>query len=179
MLIILALLILKPINQQEIVEYKEIKRTLVRFDTISMKTSVGEALEAGWARRNITPIKPIQMAGYGPRGPYDSVLDSLYANILVFDNQEMKAVIISIDLLMFPRALKQLLEKKLSELQYSKEQIYLTASHTHHGFGHWEQSAAGEFAFGAYDDEIVQRMANIILEGVIHAEQSMFEATLS
>jgi len=179
MLIILAALILKPINRQAIIDYAEIKRTLARFDTVSMKTSVGETLEAGWSRRNITPMKPMQMAGYGPRGPYESVLDSLYANILIFDNQEMKAIIISIDLLMFPRALQQLLEKKLPELRYSKEQIYLTASHTHHGFGNWEQSAAGEFAFGAYDDEIIQGMADIILEGVAHAEQSMLEAALS
>ncbi len=178
LLLIIALITLKPISDKSLNEYPEVQHTLQVLDQPQVNSSPGGELSVGWAAVNITPSNPIDMAGYGPRGPYKSVLDSLYARILLFDNQQAKAVIISIDLLMFPPVLKQTLEEQLADQGFPKDLIYLTATHTHHGFGNWEKSLAGEFIFGKYNEKNMNRMIDQILIGLEKAEETKRLATI-
>jgi neutral ceramidase len=176
--VLLALVIFKPIEDQPISNYSEVRETKQKFENINFESISGEQLSAGWTAVNITPPIPVDLAGYGPRGPYKTVLDSTFARIILFDNQHTKAVIISVDLLMFPRLLKNRLEKELIELGFSKTNLFFTATHTHHGFGNWEQSLAGEFAFGQYNETLMDTMVVQIIGGVSHAEKNLSPLTM-
>ena len=123
-------------------------------------------INAGWASVNITPETPINMAGYGPRGPYTSVLDSLYTRTIVFDNGIEEVVIITIDLILFPGLIKDAIQDSLFNYGFSPNEIFLNATHTHNGFGNWEKSIAGKFIFGDFDKENMNFLIHRILEGV-------------
>lgn len=159
-----------PIDDTPLFELKTIQQTRKFFRQFKLQKSAGDSIiQFGWHSVNITPRDPIDMAGYGPRGPYLSVLDSLYSKCIVVDNGNKQVAIISIDLLMFPRIVKHRLEEELSNYGFSKDEIYLSATHTHNGFGNWEQSIGGELIFGNYDEENVEFMVSQIVDGVATA----------
>jgi len=178
MVLLLAAITLRPIDDQPLTNYTEVQQTEQEFEDLSFERSSGNQLTAGWEAVNITPENPIHLAGYGPRGPYTNVLDSTYARIIILNNGETRAVIISLDLLMFPRILKQRIENELKRRGIPEEHIFLTATHTHHGFGNWEKSLAGEFAFGQFDEINMDLMVNKILRGIEHAEKKQSPVTL-
>jgi len=172
-ILLFVISIIAPIDYAPLDQLPEVTQTLQRLDDIKLETSKGNhELKVGWSYINITPESPIDMAGYGPRGPYTSIADSLYARTVVIDNGKKELVIISLDLLMFPRVVKQEIYKELLKIGYSKNEIYLSATHTHNGFGNWEKSIAGKFIFGDYDSKIVQLLVDRIVAGVILAREN-------
>lgn len=160
-------------------ELPEGSETMQRLNNLSVDGNMeGGVIEAGWATVNITPQSPVHLAGYGPRGPYQVVLDSLYARIVVLENQHTRVVVVSLDLLMFPRILKERLAQELSKMGYAQNQIFLTATHTHHGFGNWDKSIAGQFAFGAFDETNMQRLVSRIGSAIGEARESKAVAAI-
>jgi hypothetical protein len=170
-IVIIALFAIGPINDAPLSEYPEVQSSLSKLNELQIeKTDGSGTLAAGWSAVNITPPAPIDLAGYGPRGPYKSVLDSLFARILIVDNKEKEVVMISVDLLMFPRVLRQNLEEKLANEGFGKSEIYFAATHTHHGFGNWEGSFGGQFAFGKFDEGNMDYLVDKILNGIREAQ---------
>ncbi|MCK5368469.1 MAG: hypothetical protein KAQ62_07945, partial [Cyclobacteriaceae bacterium] len=97
-----------PINYTPLDQIAAVNRTFEGLEDTQLDSEKGNStLKAGWATTNITPKSPINMAGYGPRGPYHAVFDSLNSRAMVIDNGAKEIVIISLDLLMFPRLVKQ------------------------------------------------------------------------
>jgi neutral ceramidase len=172
-LVCIGISTLKIIDDRPVSDYPEVADTYTNLEALNLITTSGQGmLQAGWAAENITPEQAIDMAGYGPRGPYNSVRDSLFARVILFDNGDAKAVMISLDLLMFPRILKNQIEEELGKQGFSKEQIYMTATHTHHGFGNWEKSMAGAFAFGKFNNGNMARMLSKICSAIQIAQAS-------
>ncbi len=170
-LLFIGLLAVAPIDHSEPIDSAVDRETILSELSIGSNIE-GGVMEAGWATVNITPEAPVHLAGYGPRGPYTSVLDSLYARILVLENQNTRVAIISLDLLMFPRILKEQLERELSKMGYAPDQLYFTATHTHHGFGNWDNSIVGQFAFGTFDESNMQRLVSRIVSGFSDAREN-------
>lgn len=163
-----------PVDYTPLDQQPAVKQTYKRLDRIEFhSTKVNGVMKAGWASINITPKTPINMAGYGPRGPYTSVLDSLYARTIVFDNGIKEAVIITIDLLLFPKFIKDAIQDSLSNNGFLPSEIFLNATHTHNGFGNWEKSTAGKFIFGEFDEKNVDFLIHQILEGVQAARKNI------
>jgi len=178
-LLIIVLFAVGPIRDTPLSEYPEIQKTLKELNEIKIEKTDGSGkLSVGWSAVNITPQEPIDLAGYGPRGPYKSVLDSLYARMVVVDNGEKEVVLISVDLIMFPRLLKENLEKRLALQGFGKSEIYFTATHTHHGFGNWEQSLGGQFVFGKFNQENLDYLVKKILGGIHTAQANLSPATI-
>ena len=92
--------------------------------------------KAGAAKVDITPRKPIWMAGYGGRtAPSDGVLHPLWAKALALeDAQGRRAVIIATDTLGMTASLYASLKTKLTKAHnLQPAQIMINASHTHTG----------------------------------------------
>ena len=157
---LLAFAVLAPIKENHEISLIE-DLNFSNFPDSSKRTG----LKVGWCAVNITPTKPINLAGYGPRGPYQTVNDSLFSRVILFDDGQKEAVIISLDLLMFPRYIKERLETELGQLGFDQDAIYLTATHTHHGFGNWEKSLGGQFAFGNF----IQKQSEILVQQIVSA----------
>lgn len=84
----------------------------------------------------ITPQESIWMAGFAARTkPSEGVLNDLHAKALAFeDRQGARLVIVTTDLIAFPRILREELAQALHEKhKLPKEALLLNCSHTHGG----------------------------------------------
>ena len=159
-----------PIDDTALDQFETIRSNADYLDIIKLESVSGDGeLKAGWSAVNITPHQPLYMAGYGRRGPYKNVADSLFARTIVLDNGAKSVVIISLDLLMFPRVLKSAIEERLITLGYTKNEIFLSATHTHNGFGNWDKSIAGGFIFGEFDQDNMHYLTDKVIRSVEEA----------
>jgi len=100
-------------------------------------------LRAGTARIDITPKKPVKMAGYGSRtGLSTGVHDPLSARVVVFGgtplrgnpNNGKRLVLVSTDLIGFYDGTAEYMRKVLlDEFQLESSELFLSAVHTHAG----------------------------------------------
>ncbi len=90
--------------------------------------------KAGTARTNITPEENMWMAGFASRTkPSDGILHDLWAKALVLeDAQGKRALLITTDILGFPRELSERIRQQLFDKhKLTKEQVILSSSHSH------------------------------------------------
>ena len=176
-ILILVGISVAPIDYTPLEGLEEINSNTTKLEHTRIELSEGPGeLKVGWADVNITPLRPIHMAGYGRRGPYTSVSDSLFARTIAFNNGTRKTLVISLDLLMFPRTIKEEVLGLLQDKGYSKDDIFLSATHTHNAFGNWEKSIAGELIFGGFNKENSAYLSNQIVKSVEMAEADMSAA---
>lgn len=91
---------------------------------------------AGVARVLITPEQPMWAAGYAARDhKTDTVLHDLWVKALAIEDAEgSRAVLISADVLGFPKELSDRIRDRLGkEYKLSRAQIILSGTHTHSG----------------------------------------------
>jgi hypothetical protein len=93
------------------------------------------ALQAGTAKIDITPKKPVTMSGYGARkGLSTGVHDPLSARVIVFRNNGKRLVLVSSDILGYYGGTAEDMRKAiLKEFQLEPSELFLTAIHTHAG----------------------------------------------
>jgi len=99
-------------------------------------THIRSEWKAGVARVLITPEQPMWAAGYAARDHQtDSILHDLWVKALAIEDGEgSKALMISADLLGFPKALSDGIRDRLEkEYELSRAQIILSGTHTHSG----------------------------------------------
>jgi len=162
-----------PLRDQ--IFYQEMKSQLEQLQFPSPKKTL---LAAGWKKVAITPDHPMPMAGYRMREGFDSVHDSLAARIIVLNTGGKRCYLISIDLLLFPPALKQ----KLANHFMNKEDqpfLYLSATHTHNGVGCWHDSLVGNVVLGDYNEAWVNETAKRIINAIEETESNLQPASLS
>jgi hypothetical protein len=94
-----------------------------------------DVLRAGTAKIDITPEKPVKMAGYAARKALsDGVHDPLSARIVVFENNGKRLILVSTDLIGFyNETAKPLREAIIKEFKIKPSELFLTAIHTHAG----------------------------------------------
>lgn len=156
----LALILLAPIDQMHYSEepyFQQHQAYLADFEWES-KQKDSSAVLAGWAQESIVPSQPSPMAGYGGSRVSEGLYDTLLVQSVVIKKGSTKLAVISIDLLIFPPALFHALADTLPSLGWNIDELYLTATHTHHGIGAWIPSFAGRFVAGEYNEEILQML---------------------
>jgi neutral ceramidase len=165
-----------PINRTPLHERDFYQKMRTSFDTLNPLPSPKGRLKIGWSSFGIIPNYPMPMAGYAPRDHFDSVHDSLYTKLLCISNGFTTSYLISVDLLIFPPRLKELLQTKVKS---PTDFIFLSASHTHSGLGGWDESLLGSVVAGHYDEEWLTAIADSILLNMSKAKQSALHARLS
>ena len=163
-----------PFDGSEI--HQEMRQQLASFQTaVSENDSL---FSVGWAKENITPNFPVTLVGYRPRGPHQSVHDSLFVRTMLFENSSQEYAIIAIDLLLFPPHLKKKLAERLPEIGFKIEQTYFSATHTHTSFGGWDNSLAGGFITGKYNENIVNLLCDKIISSIQKARKNTEKAEI-
>ena len=94
-----------------------------------------DILRAGTAKIDITPKKPVKMAGYASRKDLsDGVHDPLSARVVIFENNCQRLILVSTDLLGFYNETAGPLRKAIiDEFKLKPSELFLTAIHTHAG----------------------------------------------
>jgi hypothetical protein len=124
--------------------------------------SVGVPLrfQAGFV--DITPTRPIPLAGYAGRGDsFDGIADRLEANAAVVSDGREAVVIVSFDLLYVGSLLRHRLEEALRP-QLSAEHLFLSASHTHFAPAADPTLPKLGAVDTAYIDMVVDRVATLV-----------------
>ncbi|MHC4680475.1 MAG: GIY-YIG nuclease family protein [Planctomycetota bacterium] len=102
---------------------------------VSPAHAAASGLRAGAARIDITPEKPIKMAGYGARTALsEGVHDPLSARVVVFENNGKRLVLVSSDLIGFYRdTARHFRELIIDEFKLEPSELFLSSVHTHGG----------------------------------------------
>ena len=134
--------------------------------------------KVGWAKENITPEEVSPMAGYRYRSAFDAVHDSLFCRVFVFKKGEVKAALVTVDLLIFPPSVITSLKERLKQTAWKFDELYLSASHTHNGAGNWAKGAYGLFVSGGYEQAYVDRISKSIISAIHQAEANVTEGKM-
>ena len=136
--------------------------------------SIGDTIKIGWAKESLISGKPLPMAGYGARHGvlYESVHDSIWVKAFVFYNGQKKFAFVTMDLLIVPMEVAQLLPQALDSLGFSLENTFLTATHSHCSIGGWGSGLAGELFAGEYSEETIRFITRAIARSIARAEDN-------
>ena len=146
-----------PLHEQDF--YNDM---MAKLDTTRIDAHGASQLKTGWAKVSITPSKPMPMAGYIPRDHFDIVHDSLFARIIVIENESFRAAMVNVDLLIFPPLLRDKIREKLNDNTF----LYLSATHTHSGVGGWDPSIGGRLITGKFSEAYVDDVATRIVSAI-------------
>ncbi len=114
--------------------------SIIVFTAVALSAHPGRAaaaLRAGAARTDITPDKPIRMAGYAARTKLsEGVHDPLLARVVVFESDGRQLVLVSTDLIGFyGGTAEHFREIILKEFELEPGELFLSSVHTHAGPG--------------------------------------------
>ena len=176
---VLFLLLFKPTRSSPYQQQAYYQSTVRRLDSIlvAMPTVYGDTLYAGWAKQNITPNEPAKLMGYGWKGDFEQVRDSLWVRSFVFRSGTLTVAFISYDLMLVPPTVAQAVKERLATLALSN--VYFTAIHTHHGFGEWQTGPAGTFITGGYNKALVEELVSKTVASVRGAQQQLQPVQMS
>lgn len=137
----------------------------LRTSVATNRTAKGE-LAAGFGRALLTPtvnapqddpaqgqFRSLPLAGYGNRKGRSAtgVHDDLYVKAVALRVGDRLGVMVGADALIIPREVTEAAVRRLgNELKLSREQIYLSATHTHASLGGWAEGKVGEAFAGGF-----------------------------
>jgi hypothetical protein len=108
----------------------------ILFLALALPAAADSPWQAGLARCDITPQKPIWLGGYASRNhPSEGVLQPLGAKALVLEDQNhSRVVFLTLDLIGIDRALADRVgQRVLQATGIPRERLLLNVSHTHSG----------------------------------------------
>jgi hypothetical protein len=163
--------VFKPVDFTPLEELAYVQQTLERLAAFEPPAHQ-DTVRGNWAEMSLLPPFPVAMAGYGDRegAPFEGIRDSLSVRAVVFHTHQEKYAWLSADLLIIPPLVYQELEKKLDEIGWNMQQVYLTATHTHGGPGGWQPGAIGKLFAGDFLPEMVDFLAKQFVEAIQAAE---------
>ena len=138
-------------------------------------------LKVGWSKVSLTPEKSLPLAGYGARSPkeFAEVTDSVFVRAIVFDNGLEKSAWLSADLLVIHPEVSQRFFSKVSEIGWSRHQIFLSATHTHSSIGAWAPAYIGELFAGPYNEAVVKFIVERLVQSLQQATENVQDGAIS
>lgn len=170
---LLAYLLFTPTDSTPYQQQAYYARTLATLDSAvsASEVTVADTVLGGWAKCNITPDAPTKLMGYGWKGDFTRVHDSLWVRTLVFQQGQQTVAVVSYDLMLTPPAVAQVVKQRLADVEV--DHVYFSATHTHHGFGEWQAGPAGWLITGRYDAALVDTLTARTLSAIRTARRSL------
>jgi len=136
----------------------------------SLSARTDEVLRVGVATVDITPKKPVTLAGYGSRKDLSQgVHDPLSARAVVFGHAGTRLVLLSTDLIGFYSGTADTVRKAiLAKCQLNPSELFLCGIHTHSAP---TLALAGSEAHAnniEYTEWLTQRLADVVSEAMLH-----------
>lgn len=181
-LLILGLATITPVDRTHVHETGYYQKAVARLDSLlaAQSNTTGSYFKAGWAKSNMTPSYPVPLSGYGDRKGALSigVHDSVWVRGFVFDNGVNKTALITLDALLVPPSVTYELKKRLPEIDFSLENVFLSATHTHCSYGAWADSWIGNQFAGEFDQQVVDDISDAIISTIQKALYNVDHAKL-
>ena len=169
-----------PVSKAPYTQKKFYQKTKAAIARLPVPNNQPDTVQVGWEKVNITPTHQAPLAGYGKRKGkrLTGIHDSIWVRAFVFKNKTQRVAFITMDLLIAPMSVRELLTKQLPTINYRKEQVFLTATHAHSSLGGWAKKPAGFLMAGKYDKQIVSGLTQAILQAIETAEKSAAPAQI-
>jgi neutral ceramidase len=148
------------------------KSTSAQLDTIKARThTIEDSLMAGFSKVSITPLinsneenwakgkfMQVPLAGYGGRKgkPATGVHDSVFVKAVALELNKKVCILVSADLLIMPADITDSVISILSVQGIRREQLYMSATHSHSSLGAWGAGFVGE-QFAGKENKNLQR----------------------
>lgn len=166
---------LAPVDEtpyQQMTYYTQTKQRLGQLPSMPAPKT---AIQAGWAKTNITPNHPTATAGYGARlgKKWSVVKDSIYVRSVVLDNGATRVALIGLDLLITPPTVVEQLKKRLPEVGLRWENVFIGAIHSHNSAGGWAPKLVGHLLAGSYEPALVNQITDGVLKTLASAQQQL------
>jgi neutral ceramidase len=179
-LAILLAICIKPIDRQTYTQkphYTAWKQSVKELSFVQYN----EQIKAGWAKVNITPAKPMAMAGYGVRKgkPDIAVHDSVFVRAICLETGGQKSYLVSADLLIIPPSVYTMLKSRLFAAGVNIENVHFAATHSHNSLGSWGNTITGKLFAGPYDPAVETFLTEKITEAIGKASQNLVDANIS
>lgn len=137
--------------------------------------AVTQEAMASCASVDITPTKPVPLAGYGERtGVFEGIADPLEANVMTYRHGGKEVTLVAADLLYCGDELRTALQERLG-MTASPECLFLSASHTHSA----PMTQFGTPSIGVPDSNYVEFVAERITGAINSARQSFAPAAVT
>lgn len=135
-------------------------------------------MRAGFGKRDITPQKGIDLAGFGRLDRKNvGVHDPVYATALAIEEKGKKALIVACDIIGFGYEVDRQIKENLGKmLGYTEDEILLNASHTHSGPQTLENMLP---TLGSYNEEYMASFKELVYEACAAAVDDMEDSKLS
>ena len=157
--------------------------TVARLRACAATNTVSRSeLAAGFGSARLTPtinapqddpahgqFRSLSLAGYGDRKgrPATGTHDDLYIKAVAMRVADRLGVMLGADALIIPREVADIAATRLeSELGIRREQLYLSATHTHSSLGGWGEGAVGEAFAGKFQPGARTWFAGCIVSAV-------------
>ena len=132
------------------------------------------ALQAGFARIDITPPLGTSLQGYFSERLADGILDPLLATAVAFDDGNKRAVVMSVDVIGFNQKLMDRIRPMIAEaIGTEKEGVFICCTHTHLGPGLTTQEQ------GYQNEEYIDTFMKKLRDVAVLAVQDLAPAKLS
>ncbi|MBO9698722.1 MAG: neutral/alkaline non-lysosomal ceramidase N-terminal domain-containing protein [Sporocytophaga sp.] len=170
-LFILAIALIDTVDKTPLKETAYYHQMMEQVDTLHYEED-SLFITGGWAKANITPLQPLQIASYGLRRDFDGVHDSLFVRSFVFKSKEKKCALITMDLLIVPPSVAAKALPLLQKEGFGRDEVYFSATHSHNAAGGWAEGAGGRFLAGTFEEDYVQFIADKIVTSVKNAQKT-------
>lgn len=93
-----------------------------------------ETFEFGFAKRDITPERPLRLSGYGTRSEvFESIDEKLYARVMALrSSQSPLSIMVSVDTIGFPETLtKAIAERVEKDHSVTRDRFLICCTHSH------------------------------------------------
>ena len=106
-------------------------KNMVETEYVMEEAMSNKTIRIGWSTTDITPPQPILMEGQMYMRYSQYVHDPIKATSLVFDNDEVQAIFVSLDMTEVPTHALPLIKKALAEKNIPTDAISYNVTHTH------------------------------------------------
>jgi len=170
--------------------------TMAHLRAVSATNSLvrGE-LAAGFGRAVLSPkvnaaqdnplkgeFRSLPLAGYGNRHgkPAQGVHDELLVKAVALKVGDRLGIMVGADALIIPpEVTEEAMQRLAGELKLSREQVYLSATHTHSSIGGWGQGMVAEAFAGGFQPGVRAWFADRIVSAIRQAMDDLQPASIA
>ncbi len=162
LILVLCAISITSLDTEQYQETPFYQKTIQNIEGLNLDNHVSEkSVLIGWSKQNITPSFPVDMAGYGNRGVFETVNDSIFVRTFLFQEGDKQYAIISFDLIMVSQDLKNAIVSSLKkDKKWENLQIYFSATHTHSSIGGWTKGILSKLTLGGYEQKVVDLLCS-------------------
>ncbi len=183
-----------PVDRTPYTQLDAYHRTTSALDAAAAAVVVAHGpLMAGFGEASLTPnlagnpdwhtgtFPGLPLAGFSARrgAKAEGVHDPLWVKTIALQEGNARVVLVSLDMLLVPRQVTDIVEARLTALGLDRAGLYLSATHSHSSIGGWGRNWTYELAAGLHRDGTNRWIAGQVIASIEAALADLKSATLA